>query len=123
MFAFLLTAATLYDILQEYRRMCCLYSFAVHSSLYRYSSFTREFSADMTAPQRARLCKVFSAKRAAPELSERRATKGFCKRTILHAKPLVVFLRAKTGLFCVTVFYEISRYHLCSEKMCDERLL
>ena len=36
---------------------------------------------------------------------------------------MVVFLRAKTGLFCVTVFFEISRYLLCSEKMCDERLL
>ena len=36
---------------------------------------------------------------------------------------MAVFLRAKTGLFCVTVFFEISRYLLCSEKMCDERLL
>ena len=33
------------------------------------------------------------------------------------------FLRVKTGLFCVTVFYEISRYLLRSEKMCDDRLL
>lgn len=36
---------------------------------------------------------------------------------------MAVFLRAKTGLFCVTVFYEISRYLLRSEKMCDDRLL
>ena len=54
---------------------CCTFK-------YRYSSFTREFSADMTAPQSALLCKVFSAKRAAPEPSERRAIMGFCKRTI-----------------------------------------
>ena len=47
-----------------------------------YSPLTREFSADMTAPQSALLCKVFSAKRAAPEPSERRAIMGFCKRTI-----------------------------------------
>lgn len=66
MFVFLLTEATLYDIMREYRRMCCLYSFAVQLRLYRYFSSTREFSADMTAPQSALLCKDFSAKRAAP---------------------------------------------------------
>ena len=49
--------------------------------------------------------------------------KGFVSVQFLRAKPLVVFLRAKTGLFCVTVFYEISRYLLRSKKMCDERLL
>lgn len=46
---------------------------------YGYSPTEREFSADMTAPQSAMLCKVFSAKRAAPEPSERRAIMGFCK--------------------------------------------
>ena len=30
MFVFLLTTATGYDIMQEYRREDCLYSFAVH---------------------------------------------------------------------------------------------
>ena len=58
---------------------CCTFK-------YRYSSFTREFSADMTAPQSALLCKVFSAKHAAPEPSERRAIMGFCKRTIFTRK-------------------------------------
>ena len=82
MFVFLLTVVTLYDIMQEYRRKRCLCSFSVQLRLYRYSSSTREFSADMTAPQSALLCKVFSAKRAAPEPSERRAIMGFCKRTI-----------------------------------------
>ena len=46
---------------------------------YGYSPTEREFSADMTAPQSAMLCKDFSAKRAAPEPSERRAIMGFCK--------------------------------------------
>ena len=46
---------------------------------YGYSPTEREFSADMTAPQSAMLCKDFSAKRAAPETSERRAIMGFCK--------------------------------------------
>ena len=40
----------------------------------------------MTAPQSAKLCKDFSARCAAPEPSERRATKGFCKRTIFTRK-------------------------------------
>ena len=53
---------------------------------YEYSPFTREFIADMTAPQSAMLCMDFSAKRAAPEPSERRATKEFCKRTIFTRK-------------------------------------
>lgn len=50
---------------------------------YGYSPTEREFSADMTAPQSAMLCKDFSAKRAAPEPSERRAKTGLYKRTIL----------------------------------------
>ena len=52
----------------------------------RILSPMREFSADMTAPQSAMLCMDFSAKRTAPEPSERRATKGFCKRTIFTRK-------------------------------------
>ena len=59
---------------------CCTFK-------YRYSSFTREFSADITAPQSVLLCMDFSAKRAAPEPSERRAIMGFCKRTIFLLKP------------------------------------
>ena len=54
---------------------CCAFK-------YRYSTFTREFSADMTAPQSAMLCMDFSAERAAPEPSERRAITGFYKRII-----------------------------------------
>ena len=48
--------------MQEYRRKRCLCSFSVQLRLYRYSSSTREFSADMTAPHSALLCKDFSAK-------------------------------------------------------------
>ena len=73
MFVFILTAIALYGIMRKYRWMYRLCSFVVQLRLYRYSSSTREFSADMTAPQSAMLCKDFSAKRAAPEPSERRA--------------------------------------------------
>lgn len=40
---------------------------------YGYSPFKRGVSADMTAPQSVLHCNDFSAKRAAPEPSERRA--------------------------------------------------
>ena len=123
MFVFLLTATTLYDIMREYRRICCLCSFAVHLRLYRYSSSTRGVSADMTAPQSTMLCMNFSAKRAAPEPSERRATKGFCKRTIFTRKTSGRLSSSEDRLILCYSFFEISRYHLRSEKMCDERLL
>ena len=65
---------------------CCTFK-------YRYSSFTREFSADMTAPQSAMLCMDFSAKCAAPEPSERRAIMGFYKFTnFLTCKALIWLL-------------------------------
>ena len=96
---------------------CCTFK-------YRYSSFTREFSADMTAPQSALLCKVFSAKRAAPEPSERRAIMGFYKRTIfcLNLVKWLSFFERRQAYF-VLQFFKISRYRLRSEKMCDDRLL
>lgn len=48
----------------------------------------REFSADMTAPQSAMLCMDFSAKRAAPEPSERRAIMGFNWATFFDKAPI-----------------------------------
>ena len=83
----------------------------------------REFSADMTAPQSAKLCKDFSAKRAAPEPPERRAITGFYKRTIFCLTPLNGCLSSSEDrlILCYS-FYEISRYLIRSEKMCDERL-
>ena len=123
MFVFLLTVVTLYDIMQEYRRKRCLCSFAVQLRLYRYSSSKREFSADMTAPHSALLCKDFSAKRAAPEPSERRAIMGFYKRAIfLNPVKWLSFFERRQAYF-VLQFFKISRYLIRSEKMCDERLL
>lgn len=77
----------------------------------------------MTAPQSAKLCKDFSARCAAPEPSERRATKGFCKRTIFTRKTSGRLSSSEDRLILCYSFFEISRYHLRSEKMCDERLL
>ena len=113
MFVYLLTAATLYDIMQEYRQMCCLCSFAVHSSLYRYSSFTRGVSADMTAPQSAMLCMYFSAKCAAPEPSERRAIMGFCKYTIFCLNPVKrsSFFERRQAYFVLQFFQNKSLPH------------
>ena len=77
----------------------------------------------MTAPQSAKLCKDFSARCAAHEPSERRATKGFCKRTIFTRKTSGRLSSSEDRLILCYSFFEISRYHLRSEKMCDERLL
>ena len=106
MFVFLLTTITLYDIIQEYRRMCCLYSFAVQLRLYGYFSSTRGVSADMTAPQSAMLCKDFSAKRAAPEPFERRAIMGFCKRAIFCLSPFkwLSFFERRQAYFVLQFF-------------------
>ena len=90
----------------------------------RILSLYREFSADMTAPQNVLLCKVFSAKSAAPEPSERWAVTGFYKRTILCLNLIkwLSFFERRQAYF-VLQFFKISRYRLRSEKMCDERLL
>ncbi len=66
----------------------------------------RKFSADMTAPQSAMLCKDFSAKRAAPEPSERRAIMRFCEHIIfcLNSVKWLSFSERRQAYFVLQFF-------------------
>ena len=91
---------------------------------YGYSPFKRGVSADMTAPQSVLHCNDFSAKRAAPEPSERRAIMRLNWATFFCLSPdkWSSFFERRQAYF-VLQFFKISRYRLRSEKMCDDRLL
>ena len=82
-----------------------------------YSPTMREFSADVTAPQSAMLCMDFSAKRAAPEPSERCAIMGFCKRTIFTRKTSGRLSSSEDRLILCYSFFKISCY-LLRRKRC-----
>ena len=91
MFVFLLTTATGYDIIQEYRHVSYLHSFAVHL-FYVWRTPLRE-EGRITRLRRGVVCSEVAAQEkrrggSQPEPSERRAITGLYKHTLfLGTKP------------------------------------
>ena len=85
MFVFLLTTATGYDIIQEYRHVSCLHSFAVHLFYVWRTPLTGGRAHNRIAPRSCMLrsCRAERLRGGnQPEPSERRAITGLYKYTL-----------------------------------------